>query len=588
MNIILVILGILITFFIPGYILTTLFLKNIRFKLPVSIGLSICVLTLIGFILGIFGLLKTGYLWGILLVLISIPLIYYRKKFLEEVRKIDFKKIFSKKNLLILLLLIVVFFAIYFVRFGPPQLYIEQTTFLSKSFFIPIHADEWTHLAQVKYSMNSGENSFVNPYFKTLPKHNNFESGFHTFTASFFLLTGLDAVKNYHVLVAVFAMIAALLIYSFLFLLTKQRIAGIFGMLFFLSLPSNTSLLGIWFYVPMSMSIFLIFLFLTLLYQTRKNINFYLLGFVLIVSLLIYPFAAILLGIIGLFYVLQDKDMLKLRIKPIHRMVIAALVILALITIILLTDFKTILSLLIFKKGWRFIENIYSPFSLVGIFWLLLSLFGIFIMFIKKYEKSIAYALAILSLNILAFYIFEKSLLFMYRINFYYFLLLMGIFGAIGSGYIFKQASRIFRKGQVKIIAQGIIIILLLLILFLGFYEIYGDSSILHRFIDLEEFRALEDIGQTYTGEVILADILISQTIYPITDNHVISLLSSNLGGGETEEVYKFFSEQSSCKKKKRILKRNNVSLILSKQEINCNFLIKEKEGVFYLYNYNE
>ncbi len=572
-------------FFIPGYILTTLFLKNIRFKLPVSIGLSVCILTLVGFILGIFGLLKAGYLWGVLLVLILTLLICYRKTFLDEIKEFNVRRIFNKKNLLILLILIVVFFAIYFVRFGPSGVYLESQPL--NSFFIPIHADEWTHLAQVKYSMNSGENSFINPYFKELFQHNNFESGFHTFTASFFLLTGLDAVMNYHLLAAVFAMIAALLIYSFLFLLTKQRIVGILGMLFFLSLPSNTNLLGNWFYVPMSMSIFLIFLFLTLLYQARENADFYILGFILAISLLIYPFAAILLGIIGLFYVLQDRDMLKLRIKPIHKILIAALVILALITIILLTDFKTILSLLIFEKGWRFIENIYSPISFVGIFWLLLSLIGIIIMFVKKYEKSVIYALAILSLNILAFYVFEKSLLFMYRINFYYFLLLMGLFGAIGSGYIFKQTSRIFRKGQIKIIVQGIIIILLLFTLFSNYYQIEDEGHKLHRFIDLDEFHALEKIGQTYTGEIIMADILISQAIYPITDNHVISLLSSNLGGGETEDVYKFFSEESSCKKKKRILKRNNATLVLSKEEINCDFLIKEKEEVFYLYNYN-
>lgn len=583
MNIILVILGILITFFIPGYILTTLFLKNIRFKVPVSIGLSICILTLVGFILGLFGFLKAGYLWGVLLVLISIPLIYYRKTFLDEIKKFNVRRVFNKKNLLLLLILIVVFFAIYFVRFGPSQLYLEQTIHSSKSFFIPIHADEWTHLAQVKYSMNSGENTFVNPYMKSLPPHNNFEVGFHTFTASFFLLTGLDAVKNYHVFAAVFAMIAALLIYSFLFLLTKQRIVGIFGMLFFLSLPSNTNLLGTWFYVPMSMSIFLIFLFLTLLYQSKRHFDFYILGFILIASLLIYPFAAILLGIIGLFYVLQDRDMLKLRIKPIHRILIAALVILALITIILLTDFKTILSLLIFKKGWRFIENIYSPFSLVGIFWLLLSLFGIFIMFIKKYEKSIVYALAILSLNILAFYIFEKSLLFMYRINFYYFLLLMGIFGAVGSGYIFKQTSRIFRKGQIKIIVQGVIIILLLLILFSNYYKIEDDGSRLHRFIDLEEFYMLEEIGQRYTGETIMADILISQAIYPITDNHVVSILSSNLGGGDSRGVYYFFY-RATCEEKEMLFEWYNLELVIAKEQINCDFLTEEKKNGFYLY----
>ncbi len=487
MSILLVILGIFTVFFIPGYILTTLFLKNIKFKIPLSIGLSICVLILVGFILGLFGLLKAGYLWGTMLILIIVPLIYFRNNFIDEIKSINFRIIFNIKNILIFLLLLIVFFGVYFARFGPSSLYLEQTESPSKSFFIPFHADEWTHLAQIKYSITSGENSFVNPYISYLPKHNNFEVGFHTFTAVFFLLTGLDAVMNYHWLAALFAAISAFLVYSFLFLFTKQRMAGIFGMLFFLSLPSNTSLLGSWFYVPMSMSLFLIFLFLTLLYQKKDAINFYLLGFILIISLLTYPFVTILLGIIGLFYLIQNRNLLRSRIKPIHLITITVLIFLTLITIILLTDFKAILSLLVFEKGWRSIESIYSPISLVGIYWLFFSLVGVVVLFIKKYEKSVLYALVILSLNIIVFYIFEKSLLLMYRINFYYFLVLMGIFGAVGAAYIFDQARKIFKHKQfLRLSLQGLILLILVSALFSRYYRIDNVSHRLHRIINID------------------------------------------------------------------------------------------------------
>ncbi len=560
-------------------------LKDIQFKIPISIGLSICVLTFVGFILGLFGLLHAVYVRSFMALIVLVPLVYFRKEFFKNIKRFDVKKLFDRKNLLIFLLLISVFSAVYFVRLGAPQLYFESTADASESVFLPVHADEWTHLAQIRYAMSSGENSFVNPYFKELPPHNNFESGFHTFTASFFLLTGLDAVKYYHVLAAAFAAFAALLIYSFLSVLTKQRIAGILGMLFFLSLPSNTSLLGAWFFVPMSMSIFLIFLFLTLLYQAKRPVHFYLLGFVLVTSLFIYPFVAILLGIVSLFYAIRKRDALRRILGPLHGGVIIGLMLLGLLLVVLLTDLKTILSLIIFEKGWEYIETLYSPISFVGIPWLLLSLFGMWVMFIKKYEKDILYVLAVLSINILAFYLFEKSILFVYRINFYYFLLLMGIFGAIGSAYIWDRAGNIFKKRYITIAAQGIGAVLLLVILFSGYYQIGNERHKLRRFVDAEEFYALEAIGQRYTGEIIMADILISQAIYPVTGNYVVGMLSSNLGGGNVNAITNFFSDETSCERKQRILERNGVTLVLSKEEIVCDYLVQDGEyGNLYLY----
>jgi len=589
MNFILVILGILMAFFIPGYILITLFFRNLKFKIPISIGLSVCIITFIGFVLGLFGLLKSGYLWFFLLMLILIPFVYYRKLFLNELKKINFKKVFNKKNLLILFLLIFVFLAVYFVRFGPSEIYLNSSPHSAQEFFIPIHSDEWTHLSQIKYSMGSGENVFVNPYFVSLPKNNNFEVGFHTFTASFFLLTGLDPVEHYYLLAAIFASIAALLIYCFLFLLTKQRIAGIFGMLFFLSLPSNSSLLGSWFYVPSSMSIFLIFLFLIILYQAKKTKDYYLLAFILVLSLLIYPFVAILLGIISIFYWIKERDRLKLRFNLKHRGILGVIIGLVLIFIILLTDFKAILSLLFFEKGWRYLEGIYSPFALMGWGWLFFSFVGIFAIFVKEYKKEIVYLLGILSTNILIFYLFDKSFLFMYRINFYYFLLFMGIFGAIGVSYLVGILGKKVKKENLKFFAQILLILGILLILFSGYYSIENSNHRIYRIMDFGEYQTLEKIGQNYSGEVILSNILISQYVYPITDNFIVAILSSNLGGGDTKRVHEFFSEETSCERKIAIYHETGSNIIISKEPItNCpeieKYLNPEFVPIYYIY----
>ena len=86
-----------------------------------------------------------------------------------------------------------------------------------------------------------------------------------------------------------------------------------------------------------------------------------------------------------------------------------------------------------------------------------------------------------------------------------------------------------------------------------------------------------------------MADILTSLAIYPITGNHVVAMLSSNLGGGSAKEVYMFF--EGDCEEKKRIINMfywtdYKISLILAKEQINCDFLIEEKKKGFYLYTY--
>jgi len=210
-------------------------------------------------------------------------------------------------------------------------------------------------------------------------------------------------------------------------------------------------------------------------------------------------------------------------------------------------------------------------------------LFGVFVMFFKKYEKSVLYALVILSLNILVFYIFEKSFFFMYRINFYYFLLLLGIFGAIGSGFVIDFVGKFPRNKNLSVIFKVVAIVLILFILFQGYYEIENKNHRLNRLISLDEFQALEEMGQKYNGEIVMADIVTSLAIYPVTNNYVVSMLSSNLGGGDAREVHDFFANFD-CESKKKSLKRSGATIVFTGEEINCDFLIKDKaENTFYV-----
>ena len=79
-------------------------------------------------------------------------------------------------------------------------------------------------------------------------------------------------------------------------------------------------------------------------------------------------------------------------------------------------------------------------------------------------------------------------------------------------------------------------------------------------------------IGENY-GEknVVMADALTSFAIYPLTGNYVVGLLESNVGSGNRKDQQEFFD--SECERKQEILKKNNVTFVISTKGKKCNFL---------------
>jgi len=132
----------------------------------------------------------------------------------------------------------------------------------------PIHADEWTHLAQIIYIMDSKSIGFKNPYKRNLAFHLDLEIGYHLLFALFFSLTGLDPVLAYMYLPALFFIISSISLFFFVKHFTGKSYPAIFSILFFLAIPSNTNLLGNWFATPLTFSLFMIFLFLIFLDKT--------------------------------------------------------------------------------------------------------------------------------------------------------------------------------------------------------------------------------------------------------------------------------------------------------------------------------
>ena len=59
--------------------------------------------------------------------------------------------------------------------------------------------------------------------------------------------------------------------------------------------------------------------------------------------------------------------------------------------------------------------------------------------------------------------------------------------------------------------------------------------------------------------------------VFPITNNYVISLFSSNVGAGKREDQVNFFI--SDCTTRKVIIESNSVKLIITPRKLECDFL---------------
>lgn len=175
----------------------------------------------------------------------------------------------------------------------------------------PFHSDEWFHLAYASYIMepHTDPNEYpalnVNPYF--LVPNKDFEVGFHVFLAAVFSSIGVDPVLNFKFLPAVTAVIAAFILFVFVYRVSNNFYAGILAIMFFSGLRTNVNILGIQFFVPLTATIPLVFCFFMLLAEgvTEKSWKrLFVAGFVLLSIFIIHPVTAMFLAPITAVYIL--------------------------------------------------------------------------------------------------------------------------------------------------------------------------------------------------------------------------------------------------------------------------------------------
>lgn len=578
-EIILGILGFIFLYFVSGFSFINLIFpkKNILDKIILSIGFSILLNVIFGYFLASLNSLKFDLL---LIMNLFFSIIMFLLIKLKNI-KLDFK--LNKKELktlgILILISVFIFFLIFKVHFAYTGLY--QDPYTAESYKqaenmkidLPIHGDEWTHLAQSIYIIDSRGIGFTNPYIKGFPSRLDLESGFHLFTAEHFILLKSDPVLSYKFLPALFAIITALFIFLFMRKITNENIAFL-SMLFFATLKSNINLLGTWFFTPLTMSFFILFLYFYFFVDKKKNLtkNILLITIVLL-SAFIYPLLTIIIVGTSLVYiVLNHKDLEKFWFMIPIGLIIGFFII------------KSLFPQLIFSQYWTPLTMGYFHYNLIfliGIINSILAFAGVYFLFKKNINWIVLIIPFATLINFLIFYFFKVSLLIPYERNIYYFMLGIIPLSAIGLyNSLIMMKNRFSINKDIKKIIITVALIIVLTIPLLNYYDITKqniaseDSKNLVLMIPISNngYKVIKYLFDNYGGgKLVLANSLLSYGIYPISQNHVFAIQPSTLGA-ENKLLYPVFLKQS-CKNRIEFLQYYKINFIISETKFDCEYL---------------
>lgn len=510
-----------------------------------------------------------------------------------DIMNFERRKLFE--IILLAAVLVVSFNQVYRVHYGYTGLvqnphnspnYITVTDF---NYPYPIHADEWAHLAQTVYIMQSGTLGFVNPYSPELEYHNDLELGYHLFLAAFFSISGLDPVLGYQYLPALFFTVNSLFLFLFVKRFTGNYYMALLSILFFLAVPSNTNIMGNWFAIPLTFSLFMVYAFFMLFgefMERGKRTYLFFSAAVYCLSAVTYPLAAILISIMVMVQLLlrirvRKKGFLRNNMLPISGSGLMAMVLL-----LILVNFPgySVLSL-----EWTSFQYDYSLIFFYGIIPTSLAVIGALVAVDRKMNNVFIIWPAVFLLNLFSYMVTGTGLFFAYERSIYYLLVGFAPLAAIGLFHVIEKLYH--TSGNLPLryrnyIVPSLAILLVLVIftvIFQGYYEIGEKDLVLLHVLEKQDYEAMKFIGESYgSGNVVLADSLLSIGTYPISRSHAVAIMPSNLAYGDTS-IFTGFAA-SACSEKLRIADNENVDFVLSVFPIDCGFLEEVYRDGDYVY----
>ena len=231
-----------------------------------------------------------------------------------------------------------------------------------------------------------------------------------------------------------------------------------------------------------------------------------------------------------------------------------------------------ILSQLQFKHGWGVLEANNSPFELYSLIGYILAVLGVFYLItnkenLKKYLIYLIWPITIL----ISIFIFKQtgiSYLSPYQRNLYYFAISLPFLSALGLYYLIKKINP---NTQKKKILTFILIIIILFLTFQSYYKL-PEKMQLYQNINQNNYESLQFLKTQplNPNTKVIAPALIATTIYPITNHQP---LATTFFYGDRNLLFQFFLSKD-CNTKNQLIRKYNVSYVLTNQAINCNWEI--------------
>jgi len=489
---------------------------------------------------------------------------------------------FSFRNIALTASLIACCLLVFFARDSGVQ-FIAPDSFEfvdEESYPYPMHADEWAHISTSIALLEEKKLNF-NPY--TGGHAQDREKGFHLLLAAIFLIPLASPIVIYKFLAPLMLVINAIFMYLLVRKLTKNDWIGLAAIPFLAAVKSNTNMLGHWYFVPATFTLFLILIYFENLSECVREMeanHAVPLVLLFLLAIFTYPFAAVVMALVsGAMFLLHFNPRKDGSWKTIA--VLGAIGILTSAFVIhyfwsggVFSTIGKFFSELMFRSGWTSLEYKYSVVSLYGIIPFLLAAIGAVVIY-KKDKKSLLLAWPFVHLIILAIATaFNISIFIPYQRNLFYFLVSLSPLAATGSYYVFEKIRRVLKKyakPQANLIA-GFAIAILLAATFYHYYTVEPDFFGPHRILTEDEHSALlwlKENAKPYQKTI--AEPFLALAVYPVAKQRTLGVIPSSLEGGDAETAKEFYS--ATCERKKKIIEENKVTFVISRERIGCSYL---------------
>jgi len=315
--------------------------------------------------------------------------------------------------------------------------------------------------------------------------------------------------------------------------------------------------------------------------KSKRNYReFIILIYLILMSIVIYPFIAVLLvGISVMYY--------GLSLNFSNQKIFWPLILSIVVFFFLLLNDLPFLEKFVFLSSWTLGTMgtvTYNIIPLTGPLNVLFAALGVFYVFKRKINIIVLIMPVLFLINILIHQFFGFTILIGYQRCVYYFMLSIVPLSAVGLYYILKLIRKYLSKiKDIKKYSAVIVLIIVFLVFafsFRNYYNIVEQKNVADKasinlvpliFVDEAGYDAIKFVDENYEeGIVVMANNLLSFGIYPISKNHVVSIQSANLGTGKWRAKKYFEFVNTNCWNKFRILHDFNVTAIITKQTIPC------------------